>query len=418
MSLNKATPEKIEQRYNQNEGAHYTFAPSLTTPDAPPTVHPVAHPPRASLSEISIVSTLFSPITLGNLFMDNRIVIAPMCQYSADKGLASDWHVIHLGQLALSGAGLLIIEATAVSPEARISPRDLGLWSGETEAALAHVLQSIRNYSSMPIAVQLAHAGRKASTQVPWEGGQTLSPTQGGWQTVAPAAIRFAAGDTRPRALDEAGMQRIRDDFVSAAQRAHRLGIDVIEVHAAHGYLLHQFLSPLSNTREDQYGGTLENRMRFPLEVFDAIRNGLPQDKPLGIRISATDWLDGGWDIEQSVIFAKELQRRGCAYIHVSSGGLSPLQQVTPEPGYQVPFAERIKRETGLPTIAVGLITEPEHAEAIVASGQADMVALARGMLYDPHWPWHAAAKLGAQVSPPKQYLRAQPQDLKDLFRT
>lgn len=364
------------------------------------------------------MSKLFSPITLGNLVLDNRIVIAPMCQYSADEGQASDWHVIHLGQLALSGAGLLFIEATAISPEGRISPQDLGLWSDATEAALAHVLQSVRKYSSIPLAIQLAHAGRKASTHVPWEGGKSIPPARGGWQTVAPSALPFAAEHTQPKALDEVGMQKICNDFVSAAQRAHRLGIHAIELHAAHGYLLHQFLSPLSNTREDRYGGTLENRMRFPLAVFEAIRNAVPKEKPVGIRISATDWVDSGWDIEQSVVFAKELQRRGCSFIHVSSGGLSALQQVPLAPGYQVHFAARIKHETGLPTIAVGLITEPEHAEAIVASGQADMVALARGMLYDPHWPWHAAAKLGAQVSPPKQYLRAQPQDVKNLFRT
>ena len=363
------------------------------------------------------MSKLFSPITLGDLVMDNRIVIAPMCQYSAEQGQASDWHLIHLGQLALSGAGLLIIEATAVSPEGRISPHDLGLWSDETEAALARVLQSIRKYSSIPIAIQLAHAGRKASTQVPWKGGNALSPTQGGWQTVAPSALPFAAADPQPLALDESGLQQIRNAFVSAAQRAHRLGMDAIEVHAAHGYLLHQFLSPLSNTRTDRYGGSLENRMRFPLELYEAIRNEVPQHKPVGIRISATDWVDGGWDIEQSVAFAKELQRRGCSFIHVSSGGLSPLQQILLEPGYQVQFAERIKQETGMPTIAVGLITEPEHAETIVASGQADMVALARGILYDPHWPWHAAAKLDAQVNAPKQYLRAQPQELKSLFK-
>ena len=364
------------------------------------------------------MSKLFSPISLGNLVLDNRIVIAPMCQYSADRGCATDWHLIHLGHLALSGAGLLFIEATAVAPEGRISPFDLGLWSDATEAALARVLRSVRQYSAMPIAIQLAHAGRKASTQAPWEGGHTLSPTCGGWQTVAPSAIAFAAADPHPLALDEAGLRRIRDNFVSAAQRAQRLGIDVIELHAAHGYLLHQFLSPLSNTRADQYGGTLENRMRFPLEVFDAIRGAVAQAKPVGIRISATDWVDGGWDIEQSVVFATELQRRGCSFVHVSSGGLSPLQQIPLEPGYQVGFAERIKRETGLTTIAVGLITEPEHAESIIASGQADLVALARGILYDPRWPWHAAAKLGAQVNAPKQYLRSQPRALNNLFKT
>jgi len=363
------------------------------------------------------VSKLFSPITLGNLVLRNRIVVSPMCQYSADEGRATDWHLIHLGHLALSGAGLLFVEATAVAPEGRISPADLGLWSDDTEAALARVLQSVRQYSAIPIAIQLAHAGRKASTRVPWAGGQSIAPEQGGWQTVAPSALPFAASDAAPAALDEAGLRQIREAFVSAAQRAQRLGIEVVELHAAHGYLLHEFLSPLSNARDDRYGGTLENRMRFPLEVFEAIRAALPADKPVGVRISATDWLAGGWDIEQSVAFAKELQRRGCAFIDVSSGGLSPAQKIPAEPGYQVPFAERIRRETGLTTIAVGLITEPEQAESIVASGQADMVALARGMLYDPRWPWHAAAKLGAQVDAPKQYWRSQPRELKALFK-
>ena len=252
---------------------------------------------------------------------------------------------------------------------------------------------------------------------MPWEGGQSIAPSeQGGWQTVAPSALPFAANDTPPLALDPAALKRIKDDFVSAAQRAHRLGMDAIELHAAHGYLLHQFLSPLSNVRVDGYGGTLENRMRFPLEVFDAVRGAVPAGMPVGVRISATDWVSGGWDIEQSVVFAKELQRSGCTFIHVSGGGLSPLQQIPLEPGYQVPFAERIRRETGMTTIAVGLITEPEQAEAIVSSGKADMVALARGMLYDPRWPWHAAAKLGARVDAPKQYLRSQPRELKDLF--
>ena len=231
------------------------------------------------------MSILFSPITLGRQVLDNRVVIAPMCQYSADEGRATDWHQIHLGHLALSGAGLMFIEATAVAPEGRISPADLGLWSDETEAALAHVLQSIRRHSPIPIAIQLAHAGRKASTEVPWAGGQSIAPASGGWQTVAPSALPYAADDTRPAALDEAGLARICNDFVAAAQRAQRLGFNVIELHAAHGYLLHQFLSPLSNTRDDRYGGTLENRMRFPLEVFDALRAAVPDDTPVGIRI-------------------------------------------------------------------------------------------------------------------------------------
>jgi 2,4-dienoyl-CoA reductase-like NADH-dependent reductase (Old Yellow Enzyme family) len=363
------------------------------------------------------VSTLFSPITLGKRVLNNRIVISPMCQYSADQGRATDWHLIHLGHLALSGAGLMFIEATAVAPEGRISPDDLGLWSDDTEAALARVLESVRHHASTPIAIQLAHAGRKASTAVPWAGGQQLAADRGGWQTLAPSALPFDAADTPPVALEEARLARIRADFVAAAQRAQRLGVDVIELHAAHGYLLHQFLSPLSNARDDRYGGTITNRMRFPLEVFDAVRAVLPADTPVGVRISATDWVDGGWDIEQSVAFARELQHRGCAFIDVSSGGLSPLQQIPVGPGYQVPFAERIRTETGMATIAVGLITEPAQAEAIVSAGQADMVALARGMLYDPRWPWHAAAELGAQVDAPKQYWRSQPRQFARLFR-
>ncbi len=363
------------------------------------------------------MSKLFAPISLGQHTLPNRIVIAPMCQYSAAEGEATDWHLIHLGHLALSGAGLLYIEATAVSPEGRISPTDLGLWSDATEAALARVLKSVRRYSRIPIAIQLAHAGRKASTAVPWEGGQQLAPAAGGWQTLAPSALPWAEGELPPLALDAAGLQRIREAFVTAAQRALRLGLEVIELHAAHGYLLHQFLSPLTNARGDEYGGALENRMRFPLEVFDAVRAAVPARVPLGVRISATDWVDGGWEIEQSVAFSKALQQRGCSFIHVSSGGLSPAQQIPAGPGYQLAFAERIRRETGMPTMAVGLITEPEQAEQIIASGQADMVALARGMLYDPRWPWHAAAKLGAQVDAPKQYWRSQPAAFKSLFK-
>jgi 2,4-dienoyl-CoA reductase-like NADH-dependent reductase (Old Yellow Enzyme family) len=365
------------------------------------------------------MSTLFTPFAIGPLTLPNRIVIAPMCQYSAREGSATDWHLIHLGNLALSGAGLLIIEATAVSPEGRISPDDLGLWSDENEAALARVLRGIRAYSKMPLSIQLAHAGRKASTNVPWSRSafKQIPLSAGGWQTVAPSPIPFEEDEANPAALDAAGLARIRDAFVAATIRADRLGLDAIEVHNAHGYLLHEFLSPLSNQRTDAYGGSLENRMRFPLEVFDAVRAAFPAGKPVGVRISATDWVDGGWDVEQSVAFTRELQRRGSAYIHVSSGGGSPKQQIPLKPGYQIPFAERIKKETGLATIAVGLITEPAQAEEIVASGQADLVALARAMLYDPRWPWHAAAQLGAQVEAPVQYLRSQPREYKDLFR-
>jgi 2,4-dienoyl-CoA reductase-like NADH-dependent reductase (Old Yellow Enzyme family) len=339
-----------------------------------------------------------------------------MCQYSADNGSATSWHMIHLGHLALSGAGLLMVEATSVEPEGRISHGDLGLWSDANEAALGEVLRAIRAHSPMPVAIQLGHAGRKASCQAPWDGGHSIPSAAGGWKTFAPSALPYAEQDETPIALDEAGLQRIRDAFAATARRADRLGFDAIEVHAAHGYLLHQFLSPLSNRREDAYGGSLEKRMRFPLEIFDIVRANFAAGKPVGVRVSATDWVEGGWDIEQTAAFAQALQQRGCSFIDVSSGGLSPLQKIALGPGYQVPFAQRIKRETGLPTIAVGLITEAEQAEDIIAGGQADMVALARAMLYDARWPWHAAAKLGAQVDAPPQYLRAQPRELKHLF--
>ncbi len=363
------------------------------------------------------MSQLFTQFLLGRTKLENRIVIAPMCQYSAVDGLASDWHLIHLGQLAHSGAGLLIIEATAVTPQGRISPNDLGLWSEQTESALAAVLSKVRTYSNMPIAIQLAHAGRKGSSAVPWEGGGRLTREAGGWQTEAPSAVPWAEGEAAPTALDVQGMAEIRQAFVDAAIRAHRLGIEVIEIHAAHGYLLHQYLSPLTNVRDDNYGGSLENRLRFPLEVFEAVRSAVPADVAVGIRISATDWVEGGWDIEQSLAFAHALKQQACDFIHVSSGGLSPLQQIPAGPGFQVPFAKRIRQATGLPTIAVGLITEPEQAEHIVANGEADLVALARGMLYNPRWPWHAAAALGAQVTAPPQFWRSEPMGVKSLFK-
>ena len=362
------------------------------------------------------MSQLFSPFSLGKLTLRNRIVIAPMCQYSATDGQANDWHLIHLGQLALSGAGLLFIEATAVESQGRITPGDLGLWSDATEAALDRVIKTLRQHSRMPIAIQLAHAGRKASSQAPWDGGQLIAPDQGGWQTEAPSALPHGVDELPPDALDQSGLQRILQACVSSAQRAHRLGIDAIELHAAHGYLLHEFLSPLSNVRTDEYGGSLENRMRFPLAIFDAVRAAVPAALPVGFRISATDWVDGGWDLAQSLVFGKALKARGGDFIDVSSGGVSPRQQIPLAPGYQVAMADQMRRETGLPTIAVGLITEPEQAEAIIADGQADLVALARGLLFDPHWPWHAAAKLGAQVEAPHQYWRSQPRGMTTLF--
>jgi len=365
------------------------------------------------------MSMLFTPCALGPLTLDNRIVIPPMCQYSALDGQAGDWHLVHLGNLALSGAGLLVIEATAVEPQGRISPGDLGLWSDECEAALARVLRFIREHSPIRVAIQLAHAGRKGSCARPWEGGSNIpSAEPEGWVTVAPSPLCFTPGDEPPLALDDAGLRRIREVFATAALRAARLGVDCVELHSAHGYLLHEFLSPLSNQRDDAYGGSLENRMRLPLEVFRAMRAVLPENIPLGVRISATDWVKGGWDEDQSVHFSRELEALGAAYIHVSSGGLTPGQSIPVGPGYQVPLARRIKAEAGLPVIAVGLITEARQAEQIVADGHADLVALGRAMLYNPRWPWHAAAALGAQVSAPPQYLRCQPHGLRDLFKT
>jgi len=363
------------------------------------------------------MSRLFEPWKLGGIDLPNRIVIAPMCQYSAEDGSATDWHLIHLGHLALSGAGMLILEATGVSPRARISPQDLGLYSDENEAALARVMQAVRAHSPMALAIQLAHAGRKGSSRAPWDGGTQIRPDEpGGWLTEAPSAVPHAQGEVPPEALDRDGMRRVRDEFVAATRRAARLGFDAIEVHGAHGYLLHQFLSPIANKRDDEYGGSLENRMRFPIEVFDAVRSAFPPGKPVWMRISATDWVPGGWDIEGTVALSRALKARGCAAIHVTTGGVSPEQAIKTGPGYQVPYAQRVKAEVGLPTIAVGLITEPEQAEAIIAKDEADAVSLARAMLYDPRWPWHAAAKLGARVFAPRQYWRSQPREYKDLF--
>jgi 2,4-dienoyl-CoA reductase-like NADH-dependent reductase (Old Yellow Enzyme family) len=362
------------------------------------------------------MSALFSPFTLRSVTLPNRIVVSPMCQYSAERGEATAWHMIHLGSLALSGAGMLCLEATAVEPDGRITPGDLGLWDDVTEAALKPVIDAIRKHSHIAITMQLGHAGRKASSAAPWDGGQLIPVSEGGWLPSAPSAIAHNEGETPPLALDAAGLIRIRDAFVATAKRAARLGLDGLEVHAAHGYLLHQFLSPLSNHRTDEYGGSLENRMRFPLEVFDAVRAAFPADKPVGLRVSASDWVEGGWDLEQTIAFVKELQKHNVDWIDVSSGGVSPLQKIPLSPGYQLPFAKAIKEATGVNTMGVGLITDPQHAEEIIESGQADLVALARGLLYNPRWPWHAAAQLGATVEAPPQYWRSQPRDQKALF--
>ncbi|HZS84508.1 MAG TPA: NADH:flavin oxidoreductase/NADH oxidase [Stellaceae bacterium] len=354
-----------------------------------------------------MTSQLFTPIALRGLTLANRIAVAPMCQYSAEDGSASDWHILHLGHLSLSGAGLLMTEATAVERAGRITPGCLGLYSDANEAALARALAACRKWGNMPIGIQLAHAGRKASCDVPWRGGKPLAPGAGAWPTVSASAVPFDEGWHTPAALDRAGMARITAAFVQAAERARRLGLDLVELHSAHGYLLHQFLSPFSNRREDEYGGSLENRMRFPLEVAAALRAAWPQEKPLGIRISASEWTEGGFTIDEAVAYCRELKAIGLDYVCVSSGGNYAKARIPMAPGYQVPLAARIRRETGMATRAVGLIVDPHHAERIIATGEADMVALARAFLDDPRWPWHAAEALGATAAYPPQYLRS-----------
>jgi 2,4-dienoyl-CoA reductase-like NADH-dependent reductase (Old Yellow Enzyme family) len=356
-----------------------------------------------------MTSRLFSPITLRGLALDNRIVVSPMCQYMAEQGSAGDWHLMNLGQYAMGAAGLVFTEATHVSAVGRITPSCLGLYSDANEQALARVVDFCRRWGVAWLGIQLAHAGRKGSALPPERGSGPAGPEDGAWTPVAPSALPFDEGWHVPAALDGAGIAEIREQFVAATGRATRVGFDVIELHCAHGYLLHQFLSPLSNRRDDAYGGSLENRMRLPLEIFEAVRAAWPADRPLGVRISATDWVEGGWDLAQSLVLAGELKSLGCDFIDVSSGGLDPRQKIDLKPGYQVPFAERIRAETGLVTMAVGLITEPAQAEAIVAGGQADLIAMARAMMDDPRWAWHAARALGAETAYSPRYVRCSP---------
>lgn len=363
------------------------------------------------------MSQLFSEYRLGPLTLPNRLVISPMCQYSADHGKATDWHVMHLGNLAMSGAGCVIVEATAVSPEGRITPGCLGLWDDQTQRALARPLEFVRQHSDSKILIQLAHAGRKASSAVPWKGGQQLGLDAGGWQTVSASHIPFNTADRAPVALDKEGIQKLVQDFQASARRAVELGLDGIEIHAAHGYLLHQFLSPLSNQRNDEYGGSLQNRIRIVLEVFDAVRAVTPSNITVGIRISATDWVDGGWSLDQSLELCTHLKARGCDFVDVSSGGLSTQQSIPVGPGYQVGMASEIRRTTKMTTMAVGMITSAYQAEQILASGQADLIAIARAVMYDARWGWHAAAELGDQVNAPPQYWRATPAGQPNPFK-
>ena len=357
-----------------------------------------------------MTSKLFTQITLGGVELSNRIVLSPMCQYSAREGTVGDWHVMHLGQFAVSGVGLVMVEASGVEAIGRITVGCVGLYSDQNEAALARVVRFCRDYGGAKLGIQLAHAGRKASTDLPWRGGKPVPPdAEGGWDTVGPSAEPYAPGWHVPAALDRDGLERIKQAFVRATERALRLDFDLIEIHSAHGYLLHQFLSPLGNRRNDAYGGDLESRLRFPLEVFEAVRAAWPRERALGVRVSATDWIAGGWDLDDTVAYAKALAARGCDFIDVSSGGMSPAQEIDAGPGYQAGFAAEVKRRSGLPTIAVGQITDSRQAETIVRSGQADLIALGRIMLFDPRWPWHAAQTLDAQTAYPAQYQRSHP---------
>ncbi|NYT61598.1 NADH:flavin oxidoreductase/NADH oxidase [Alcaligenaceae bacterium] len=361
---------------------------------------------------------LFDPITLRGLTLSNRIIISPMCQYSAVEGSATAWHKAHLSSLALGGAGLLCLEATAVAPEGRITSGCLGLWDDANEAALEKVIKTVRATSSTKLAIQLGHAGRKASSASPWDGGQLVAVGQGGWAVLAPSAVPHKSDESAPLVMSADDLSRVKAAFVDAAQRSVRLGFDAIELHAAHGYLLHQFLSPIANQRTDEYGGSLENRMRFPLAVFEAVRAVVPEHMALGVRVSATDWVDDepSWTPDQTVVFGHRLKALGADWIDVSSGGVSPKQQIPVGPGYQVHLAELLKREVGLPVMAVGLITTAQQAQQIVADGQADMVALGRAALYNPRWAWHAAAELDKQVDGPPQYWRSLPAGKNRVF--
>ncbi len=354
------------------------------------------------------MSVLFSQLKLRGVTFRNRVFVSPMCQYSSPDGAVTDWHLVHLGSRAVGGAGLVLTEATAVSPEGRISPGDAGIWSDELAQRFARITAFIRSQGAAA-GVQLAHAGRKASTAVPWLGGGTLAGAAGGWQPIAPSALPFADGDAVPVAMTAADLESVREQFVAAARRAAAVGFQAVELHMAHGYLLHEFLSPLSNRRDDAYGGDLERRMRFPLEVTAAVRAVWPEELPLLVRISATDWADGGWGPDDAVAFARKLKEAWVDLVDCSSGGLVPNAQVPVGPGYQTPFAARVRREAGVASGAVGMITDPAQAEQIVATGEADAVLLARALLRDPYWPLHAAHALGAECAWPDQYLRARP---------
>jgi 2,4-dienoyl-CoA reductase (NADPH2) len=349
---------------------------------------------------------LFAPLTLRGLTLQNRIGVSPMCQYSSPDGVATDWHLVHLGSRAVGGAGLVMTEASAVSPEGRITPVDLGIWNDHQAEALAPIVRFVRGLGAAA-GIQLAHAGRKASTRPPWEGGTAIGVDEGSWPVLGPGPVPFSEKSPTPVSLDERGLAAVVAQFADAARRAVGIGFDLVEIHAAHGYLLHSFLSPLSNLRTDCYGGSLENRMRLLVEVVQAVRAAVADRMPLFVRVSATDWVEGGWDVEQSVELARRLGREGVDLIDCSSGGVVPSARIPVAPGYQVPLAEHVRRASGMPTAAVGLITEPEQADGIIRSGRADLVLLARAMLRRPYWPMRAAKALGYELTWPVQYGRA-----------
>jgi 2,4-dienoyl-CoA reductase-like NADH-dependent reductase (Old Yellow Enzyme family) len=348
---------------------------------------------------------LFSKLKLRGVEFRNRIWVSPMCQYSSADGMPNDWHLVHLGSRATGGAGLVIMEATAVSPEGRISPSDAGIWSDAHAEAYKRITTFIKSQGAIP-GIQIAHAGRKASTAEPWNGGKLVDEGYGGWETLAPSAIAFADDYPMPREMTKEDIEKATEDFAQAAERAVNAGFEVIEIHAAHGYLFHEFLSPLSNKRADEYGGTLENRMRFPLEVLRRVREAVSENLPVFVRISATDWIENGWDLEQSIEFCRRLKELGIDLVDVSTGGNVPDANIPIAPGYQVPFAAEIRKQVGIATAAVGMITEPVQAEEILRKGDADAVLIAREFLRDPYFPFRAARELGGEVDVPKQYGR------------
>lgn len=356
-----------------------------------------------------MTSQLFTPITLNQLELPNRIVVSPMCQYMAINGSATDWHLMHCGQLSMGAGGLLIFEATHVAAEGRISHRCLGLYSDDNESALKRVVDFCKAHGVAKLGIQLAHAGRKGSAHTPFESVSPLGPDEDPWTTLAPSALAFGPGWPVPQGLSTEGLKTVKQQFVDAAKRAIRIGFDVVELHMAHGYFLHQFMSAISNQRDDEYGGSLTKRMRFPLEVFEAVREVVPHDRALGARISATDWIDGGSTPDDMVALAQSLKPLGCDFVDVTSGQLDPRQKIPFAPGFNVAFTKRVREEAGLTAMAVGMIARPQQAEEIVSSGGADLIAIARGVMDDPRWAWHAARELGAETDYPMNYQRCHP---------